>query len=194
MRLLIVAPPGAGKGTQASLLAAHYGITHLSSGELFRKAVAAGTPIGVEAAGYLDRGDLVPDRLVLEMLAGPILEAVAHGGYILDGFPRNVAQAEEAYRVASRLAGVELQAVIHLEVERDELVRRLLERARTGDRSDDTQEVIEHRLEVYEHETAPMLEFYSSRGLVVDIPGDQPVDDVFRSIVLAVDELRNGLA
>ena len=194
MRLLMVAPPGAGKGTQASRLAAHYGIAHLSSGDLFRREVAAGSPIGVEAAGYLSRGDLVPDRLVLEMLSGPIVEAAGRGGYVLDGFPRTLAQAEEAYRVATQLSGVELQAVVHLEVPPEELMRRLLARAQAEGRVDDTEEVIRHRLDVYDRETAPMLEFYAGRGLVVDIDGDRPVDEVFESIVGAVDALRAGLA
>lgn len=190
----MVAPPGAGKGTQAKRLAAHYGIAHLSSGDLFRKEVAAGTPVGEEAAGYLKRGDLVPDRLVLEILARPVLDAAASGGYVLDGFPRTLAQAEQAYEVAQQVSGIELQAVVHLEVGRDELLRRLLARAQEDGRVDDSEEVIVHRLEVYETETAPMLEFYAGRGLVVDIDGEQPVEDVFSDIVGAVDALRAGLA
>lgn len=194
MQLLMVAPPGAGKGTQAQRLAAHYGIAHLSSGDLFRREVAAGTAVGQEAAGYLQRGDLVPDRLVLDILAGPVLEAAAAGGYVLDGFPRTRAQAEEAYSAAQQVSGVELQAVVHLEVSREELQRRLLTRAHIDGRVDDTQEVIQHRLEVYDTQTAPMLEYYSGRGLVVDVDGEQSVDEVFSAIVGAVDALRAGLA
>lgn len=194
MRLLMVAPPGAGKGTQAGRLAAHYGIAHLSSGDLFRHEVAAGTRIGREADAYLSRGDLVPDRLVLEMLAGPILEAAARGGYVLDGFPRTLTQAEQAYQVAQQVSGVELQAVVHLQVGREELRRRLLARARTEGRRDDTGAVIEHRLDVYVSETAPMLDFYAGRGLVVDVNGEMPVAEVFDAIVGAVDALRTGLA
>ncbi|HET9078536.1 MAG TPA: adenylate kinase [Acidimicrobiales bacterium] len=193
MRLLMVAPPGAGKGTQATRLADHYGIAHISSGDLFRREMDAGTPIGKEAAQYLARGDLVPDRLVLDMLAGPILEAAARGGYVLDGFPRTLAQAEEAYEVARQVSGVELQAVIHLEVSRDELRRRMLARAGTEGRHDDTETVIDHRLDVYDSETAPMLEFYAGRGLVIDIDGEMPVPEVFEAIVGAVDVLRSGL-
>ena len=193
MRLLMVAPPGAGKGTQATKLASHYGIAHLSSGDLFRHEISAGTPIGREAAGYLERGDLVPDQLVMDMLAKPILEAAARGGYVLDGFPRTLAQAEEAYEMAQKVSGVELQAVVHLEVSREELLRRLLGRATTDGRRDDTGPVIEHRLDVYRTETAPMLEFYAARGLVIDIDGEQPVNDVFSAIVGAIDALRAGL-
>jgi adenylate kinase len=194
MRLLMVAPPGAGKGTQAKRLAAHYGIAHLSSGDLLRREVEAGTPIGKEAEAYLERGDLVPDRLVLDILAGPVFEAADAGGYVLDGFPRNRSQAEEAYGVATQVSGIELQAVVHLEVTRDELLRRLLARAKQEGREDDTEEVIVHRLEVYDTETAPMLDFYARRGLVVDIDGEQTVEEVFDSIVGAVDALRSGLA
>jgi len=186
MRLLMVGPPGAGKGTQAELLAAHFGIAHLASGDLLRKEVAAGTDIGRVAVTYLERGDLVPDHLVIEMLTGPVLAAAAHGGYVLDGFPRTLAQAEEAYRVARQIEGIELQAVVHLEVGPEELLRRLLARAEAEGRSDDKRATILHRLEVYEAETRPLLAFYAQRGLVVDIDGAQPVDEVFGATVAAI--------
>lgn len=189
----MVAPPGAGKGTQAVRLAAHYRIAHLSSGDLFRTEAKAGTAIGREAAAYLERGDLVPDSLVLELLGPYVMEAAAEGGYVLDGYPRTRAQAEEAYEVASRLSGVELQAVVHLEVSRPELLRRLLTRANQAGRADDNEAVVRHRLDVYDTETAPMLEFYAGRGLVVDIDGERPVEDVFYATVGAVDALRAGL-
>jgi adenylate kinase len=191
MRLLMVAPPGAGKGTQAARLAAHYGIAHLSSGDLFRREVDAGSDIGRQAAADLQRGDLVPDSVVLALL-GPHVLAAAPDGYVLDGFPRTRGQAEEAYAVASRIEGVELQAVVHLRVGRTELLRRL--RARAEGRADDTEPVIRHRLDVYDAETAPMLEFYAGRGLVVDIDGEAPVSEVFAAIIGAVDGLRAGLA
>jgi adenylate kinase len=192
MRLLMVAPPGAGKGTQAERLAAHYKIAHLSSGDLFRKEVAAGTEIGRAAEAYLQRGDLVPDELVIEMLTAPVLEAVSGGGYVLDGFPRTLRQAEEAYRAAQQVEGVELQAVVHLEVGRDEVRRRLLARARREGRSDDNDATISRRLDVYDAETEPLLGFYAARGLVVDINGEQSVDEVFADIVAAVDRYRGG--
>jgi adenylate kinase len=190
MRLLLIAPPGAGKGTQAEKLAAHYGIAHLSSGELLRQEVAEGTEIGRTAAAYLERGDLVPDDLVIAMIFGPALEAAKHGGFVLDGFPRSLGQAEEAYRMARQVEGVELQAVIHLQVSREELRRRLLARAATEARADDNEETILHRLDVYEAETRPLLAFYAGRGLVIDIDGEQPVDRVFADIVAAIDPLR----
>jgi adenylate kinase len=190
MRLLMVAAPGAGKGTQAELLAEHYGIAHLSSGDLLRKEVAAETDIGQSAAEYLERGDLVPDDLVLEMLTGPILDGAAHGGFVLDGFPRTLRQAEEAYRMARQFEDVELQAVIHLRVGPDELRRRLRSRARREGRTDDDEATINHRLEVFDRETKPLLEFYAGRGLIVDIDGEQSVTDVFADIVASVDARR----
>lgn len=193
MRLLMIAPPGAGKGTQAERLAAHYGIVHLSSGDLLRAEVAARTEVGVQLAAYLERGDLVPDDLVLEILAAPILEAVSHGGYVLDGFPRTRAQAEEAYRMARQVSGIELQAVIHLQVRRSELRKRMLARAKSEDRPDDTPEVIDHRLDVYDSETAPILDFYAGRGLVVEVNGEPPADEVFTTIIEALDPMRAGL-
>jgi adenylate kinase len=190
MRLLLVAYPGAGKGTQAAKLAAHYKIAHLSSGALLRTEVANGTRIGQTAADYLQRGDLVPDELVIEMLSGPVLEAVQTGGYVLDGFPRTVLQAQEAYRVAQQVGGIELQAVIHLVVGRDELSNRLLARAQLEGRSDDTESAIAHRFDVYDAETEPMLGFYATRGLLVDINGEQSVQQVFADIAAVVDRLR----
>jgi adenylate kinase len=190
MRLLLVAPPGAGKGTQAELLADHYGVVHLSSGEMFRQEVTAGTELGRAVTGYLERGELVPDDLVLQLLIGPILEAAAQGGYVLDGFPRSLPQAEEAYRLARQFEDVVLQAVVHLEVPRDVLRKRLLERAASEGRGDDTEAVIDRRLTVYEEQTRPILGFYDSRGLLVDVNGDQTVEAVLADIVEAIEALR----
>jgi len=192
MRLLMVAAPGAGKGTQAARLATFYDVAHLSSGDLFRKEVAAGSPIGRIAAAYLKRGDLVPDELVMQMLAGPVLRAARAGGYVLDGFPRTLRQAEEAYEWAQQVEGVELQAVVHLVVSRDELRKRLLARAEAEGRADDTLETIEHRLDVYESETEPLIAYYAGRGLVVDIDGEQPVQKVFDDIVASIESERAG--
>lgn len=192
MRLLMVAPPGAGKGTQAARLAGHYRIAHLSSGDLLRKEVAGETPIGRIAAGYLARGDLVPDELVMQMLVGPVRRAVEAGGYVLDGFPRTLGQAEEAYAWAKQEGGVELQAVVHLVVARPELRRRMLARATDEGRTDDNEVTIDHRLDVYESETEPLIGYYAGRGLMVDINGDQGVDEVFSDIVNSIEGVRAG--
>jgi adenylate kinase len=134
----------------------------------------------------------VPDDLVMQMLAGPVLRAARAGGYVLDGFPRTLRQAEEAYAWATQVEGVELQAVVHLIVSREELLRRLLARAEAEGRSDDTIEIIEHRLDVFDNETEPLLGYYAGRGLVVDIDGAQPVEKVFDDIVGSVESERAG--
>jgi adenylate kinase len=171
-------------------LAGHYAIAHISSGDLLRRNVAEGTSLGKIAAAYLSRGDLVPDDLVIEMLTVPVLEAYRSGGFVLDGFPRTRGQAEEAQRVARQFGGIQLQAVIHLVVRRDELRRRLVTRAERDGRNDDTEITIAHRLEVFDAQTEPLLGYYAERGLVVDINGEQPVEKVFSDIVNAVDRLR----
>jgi adenylate kinase len=187
MRLLLVAPPGAGKGTQAAKLAEHYGITNLSSGELLRREIAADSEIGRKAVEYVRRGDLVPDDLIFQVLAKPLIEATLHGGYVLDGFPRNLHQAEEAYRAAQDMPSIELQAVVHLEVPSAELTRRLLARSGQEGRIDDMTTVVAHRIDVYVAETEPLLAFYRKRGLVLDIDGNQEVDRVFSDIVTRLD-------
>jgi adenylate kinase len=183
MRLLLVAPPGAGKGTQAARLADHYGIANLSSGELLRKEIAADSEIGRKAIEYVRRGDLVPDDLIFQVLAEPLIEAAENGGYVLDGFPRNLHQAQAAYRVAKENPSIELQAVVHLDVPLEELARRLLARGVQEGRIDDAENVVTHRLEVFADATEPLLGFYRERGLVLDINGNQDVERVFRSIV-----------
>ena len=154
--------------------------------------MAGSTNIGQIAADYLRRGDLVPDALVIEMLAGPVFEAARTGGYVLDGFPRTLRQAEEAYRVAQQIEGIELQAVIHLMVSDGELRRRLLRRADVEGRSDDAGATIAHRIEVFGRETEPLLGFYAERGLVLDVDGEQPSEVVFADISNAIDRLPSG--
>ena len=174
MRLLLIGAPGAGKGTQAERLAQRFGLTHISSGDLLRQHVREQTSIGRTIKSYVDQGDLVPDSVVLDMLRKPVVAAVETGGYVLDGFPRTVEQAEASFPVAQAL-GVEVQAAIHLDVPREELVRRLLSRRRG---SEDTEAVIEHRLEVYLAKTVPLLAYYAGRELMFAVDGAQPPDAV----------------
>ena len=185
MRLLLIGAPGAGKGTQAERLAKRFGIAHISSGDLLRQHVREQTSLGRTIKSYVDQGDLVPDSLVLDMLRKPVVAAVEAGGYVLDGFPRTVEQAEASFPVAQAL-GVEVQAAIHLEVPTDELVRRLLSRRRG---SEDTEEVIEHRLEVYLEKTVPLLEYYANRELVFAVDGAQPPEVVHEEIVARLRKL-----
>jgi len=185
MRLLLIGAPGAGKGTQAELLAKRFGLVHISSGDLLRQHVRDKTALGRTIESYVDKGDLVPDSVVLDMLRKPVVAAVENGGYVLDGFPRTVEQAEASFPVAQAL-GVEVQAAIHLEVPTDELVRRLLSRRRG---SEDTEEVIEHRLEVYLEKTVPLLEYYANRELVFAVDGAQPPEVVHEEIVARLRKL-----
>jgi len=185
MRLLLIGAPGAGKGTQAGRLAARFGITHISSGDLLRQHVQDQTPLGQAIKTYVDRGDLVPDSLVMDMLRKPVVTAAEAGGYVLDGFPRTVDQAKVAFAVAQPL-GAEVQAAIHLDVPDAELVRRLLARHRG---SDDTEEVIEHRLQVYRENTIPLLEYYAGREWMFAVDGAQPPDAVHEEIVTRLRKL-----
>jgi adenylate kinase len=178
VRLLLIGAPGSGKGTQAVRLADRFGITHISSGDLLREHVRNETPIGLTIKEYVDAGDLVPDSVVMDMLYKPVVAATEQGGYVLDGFPRTVEQAEAAYDVAHRL-GAEVKASIHLDVPTDELVRRLLARSRG---SEDSQAVIEHRIEVYQQKTVPLLEYYAQREWLFTVDGSQSEDEVHEAI------------
>jgi len=179
MRLLLIGAPGAGKGTQAELLAERFGIAHISSGDLLRQHVMDQTSLGQIAKKYVDNGDLVPDGVVMDMLRKPVVAAAESGGYVLDGFPRTVEQAEASFAVAQPL-GVEVQAAVHLDVPREELVRRLLARRRG---SDDTEAVIENRLQVYLDKTVPLLEYYAGREWMFSVNGAQAAEAVHEGIV-----------
>lgn len=191
MRVLLVAAPGAGKGTQATRIAARYGIAHISSGEVLRSHVRRGTAIGNQVDAIVQRGDLVPDEIVISILSEPVLEAAGSGGYVLDGFPRTAHQAEIAYELAAPL-GVDVQVAVVLDVPRDELLRRLLQRAHLDGRVDDTEAVIRHRLEVYDETAGALVAHYEGRGIVERIDGLGRVDDVSERIWAVLDPLRTG--
>jgi adenylate kinase len=186
VRMLLIGAPGAGKGTQAELIAERFGITHISSGDLLRKHVNEGTAIGRVAKEYLSRGDLVPDAVVMDMLRKPVVAASESGGYVLDGFPRTVDQAKAAYQTASSL-GVAVEVAVFLEVQPAELTRRLLARGRG---QDDRPEVIEHRLAVFEAKTRPMLDYYAQREELITVNGARPVPEVAWSITVQLQQLR----
>lgn len=185
MRLLLIAPPGAGKGTQAKALSAHYGIETISTGELLRREVAAGSDLGREVAAYLDRGDLVPDSLMRDLVAEAVADADRRGGFLLDGYPRTLAQAEEGRRWASEQA-MAVDGAIYLDVSRPELLRRLTGRSATEGRSDDREATMRHRLDVFEAQTRPLLDFYRDLGILVTIDGEQPVEAVTADILAAL--------
>jgi adenylate kinase len=181
LRLLLIAPPGAGKGTQGERLADRYGVRHIAAGDLLRAEAQAGGPLGREIAAYQARGDLVPDQVVLDVLTPVVVEAAARGGYILDGFPRSLPQATAASSAAARL-GVTLQAAVYLYAPDAVLTRRMLDRASQGGRTDDTADVIRHRLELYAATTGPLVPYYKERGILVAVNADQPPDAVTADI------------
>jgi adenylate kinase len=180
-RLILFGPPGAGKGTQAAQLSEHLGVPHISTGDIFRAAVAEQTPVGIKAQSYLDAGKLVPDEVVIDMVRGRFLQDDTQSGWILDGFPRTVPQAHALDELLANIHQSSDQ-VINLEVSDDLLVQRMLERGR----KDDTETVIRQRLQVYQAETAPLIDFYRGRNQLTDIDGSVPVEEVTASIQTAV--------
>lgn len=178
MRVIMLSPPGAGKGTQCARLAQATGVAHISSGDLLRAEMAEGSPTGRAAAAYAARGDLVPDDLLFELLVPVVLAADrATGGYLLDGFPRTMAQALRAAELGvTHRVGAD--AVVHLTAPGPVLVERLLARADREGRTDDTPDVIRHRLAVFEAQTRPLVDYYRDRGLLFEVDADRTADDV----------------
>ncbi|HLK74395.1 MAG TPA: nucleoside monophosphate kinase [Streptosporangiaceae bacterium] len=198
MRLLLLAPPGAGKGTQGERLAAWSGARHIAAGDLLRAQARAGGPLGDQIAACQARGDLVPDQIVLDVLTPVVTEAAAAegpgrsgtagGGYILDGFPRTLPQAIAAADLAARL-GVSLDAAIYLHAPDAVLTRRLLDRASQSGRSDDRADVIRHRLRVYAQTTGALVPYYTERGILVAVDADQSPDSVTTDITAQLSAL-----
>jgi adenylate kinase len=188
MRLILMGPPGAGKGTQAKFVAEHFGIPAISTGDIFRANVSAGTPLGVEAKRYMDAGEYVPDEGTNRMVRNRIGEPDASDGFLLDGYPRTLAQVEELDGMI-RFTGHQLDGVVVLTVDQDEIVDRLLQRAQVEGRADDTEDVIRRRQEVYLEQTAPLIEVYQGRGLLVEVDGLGEVDEVTKRIFGALDGL-----
>jgi adenylate kinase len=188
MRLLLLAGPGGGKGTQGARLAQQLEVEHVAAGDALRAEVARATEIGTRVAGYVDRGELVPDEVVVDLMTPVATAAARTGGYILDGFPRNLAQAHVADDAWERL-GIGLEAVVYLEVPEPELRRRLLARAEIEARSDDTPEVIDNRLALFAQTTFPLVEHYRDRGLLIAIAADQTPDAVTGEVLSRLSDL-----
>jgi adenylate kinase len=186
MRLIMMGPPGAGKGTQAKYVAEHFGIPAISTGDIFRANVSKGTPLGVEAARYMDAGDYVPDEVTNLMVRNRIDEEDAVPGFLLDGYPRTLAQVEELDGMIKH-TGHALDAVVVLTVDPDEIVQRLLQRAEVEGRADDTEDVIRRRQELYTEQTEPLIEVYRDRGILIEVDGMGEVEDVTRRIFDALD-------
>ena len=213
MRLVLVGPPGAGKGTQAQFIAEPVGVPKISTGDIFRANVSQGTPLGLQAKEYMDRGDLVPDEVTIDMVRNRLQEKDAIEGFLLDGFPRTVPQAETLDDIL-RETGTKLDVVLELVVDNEEVIRRLsgrrtcrscnhiwhvdfdppqvegvcdLDGGELFQRDDDKPATIENRLEVYDEQTAPLIAYYAGRGVLVGIDATGPVDDV---TLRAIDALR----
>jgi adenylate kinase len=190
MRVLLIAPPGAGKGTQGAIIAAHFDIPHIATGALLRDHVARQTELGRVVEERLDRGELVPDGIVLDMVRQAVVEAKeAGGGYVLDGVPRNMAQARALYGICREL-DMTANVALHLQVAEDELIRRLLARAALEHRSDDTEDVIRRRLDLYRTLTLPIVDWYAERGILVSVDAMRPVQRVGRQILTALEAMR----
>ncbi len=179
--LLLLGAPGAGKGTQAVRLAARLGVPHVSTGDLLRAAVAAGTPLGREAKAFMERGELVPDSVVIGLAAERLARPDAKTGFVLDGFPRTVAQAEALDLELSR-PGTKLDACLALVTDEPELIARLLKRAQLEGRSDDNESTIRNRMRVYREQTEPLIQFYRRKHLLREIDGMGTVEEVERRI------------
>ncbi len=188
MRVLFIGPPGSGKGTQGRRIADRFHVVYLSSGEMLRAEVAAGTTLGRKVALDLANGDLVPDDVMLELLRDPLERALASGGYVLDGFPRNVTQAGQLDAWAAEI-GASPQAACWFDVEEEELLRRTRSRARIEGRGDDKEPVTRHRIEVYLQETAPLVAYYRDAGIVIRVDAARDVDAVTAQLLAELDGL-----
>ncbi|MFY9174093.1 MAG: adenylate kinase [Peptococcia bacterium] len=209
MRLILVGPPGAGKGTQAEVLITKLAIPHISTGDMFRQAIKDQTPLGIEAKGYMDAGKLVPDSVTIGLVKERLAQADCANGFLLDGFPRTIPQADALEATLNEL-GVKLDGVINIDVDRKELMARLTGRrvcsacgatyhitanpSKAGDkcdkcqgeliqRSDDTEATVGKRLSVYDEQTAPLVDYYEKKGLLLNIDGSQSVGEVTREIL-----------
>ncbi|MDR3474565.1 MAG: adenylate kinase [Devosia sp.] len=192
MRLILLGPPGAGKGTQAKNLTEAYNIPQLSTGDILRSAIRAGTPLGLQAKAIVDRGDLVSDEIVNGIVSDRIDQEDARNGFILDGFPRTIPQAEALERMLEEKA-MKLNAVVEITADAETLTRRIINRARegaktSGARADDNEEVVRNRLNVYREQTAPLVEYYRTKGLLKTVDGMAPVEEVTAAIMQAVKE------
>jgi adenylate kinase len=185
VNVLLIGPPGSGKGTQGDRLSSRLGIEHLAAGDLLRAEVEAQTPLGKRVGAIMEQGDLVPDTVIIGLLMPRVLAAADGNGYLLDGFPRTVEQAVEARKLAE-LGDATPDAAIYLDAPRDELMRRILARAEIEGRPDDNEETVRNRLRVFDEATEPLVDYYRDRGLLHVINADQHEDEVEADILEAL--------
>ena len=186
MRIVLMGAPGSGKGTQAALIVKELGLPHISTGDLLRAAVAAGTELGKQAKAVMDRGELVSDDIVLGLLEERLAEDDAAGGFILDGFPRNIAQAEALDALLDRL-GQPVDEALQIDIDEEQVVKRIAKRAALEGRSDDTEETVRNRLKVYAEQTAPVADYYERSGLLTRVWGDGEIEEIQQRIRSVLD-------
>jgi len=189
IRLILLGPPGSGKGTQASVIANCYGLSHISTGEMLRSAVSQGTELGLKAKEYMDRGDLVPDELIFGIVRDRLTANDALNGWLLDGFPRNAEQAKVLETMLKEIHQ-SCDKAVNFQVSDDSIVHRLLERGR----QDDEEDVVRHRLQVYYEQTAPLIDFYAERNQLASVNGDRPIDQVTASMKEIVESLKPSVS
>ncbi len=182
MRIVILGPPGSGKGTQAALLVDRLGLPHISTGALLRDAVKSGSELGLRAKSIIDKGELVSDEIVSAMLEERLGQADVAGGFILDGYPRNVAQAKSLDVMLERI-GQPADEAIHIDIDPELIVERIAKRAKEEGRSDDTEETVRNRLRVYEEQTAPVADYYAERGLLTRVLGEGTIEEILQRIL-----------
>lgn len=181
MRIVLLGAPGSGKGTQAALLVEELGLPHISTGELLRSAVKAGTELGLQAKIVMDRGELVSNEIMLGLIEERLSQADVDGGFILDGYPRNIVQAEALDVLLDRLEQP-VDEALQIDVDVDMVVARIAKRAAEEGRSDDTEETVRKRMEVYAAQTAPVVDYYGNKGLLSRVLGEGSIDEVFQRI------------
>ena len=188
MNVLLLGPQGSGKGTQAKRIAAEHGIPHVSTGEMFREAIASGSELGRRVAPILERGDLVPDELTIELIRERLGEDDARDGFILDGVPRNFAQAEALDALLSEI-GRELDVVLYFQLDDEVGIARMVKRAEDEGRTDDTPEVMRRRLDIYHRETEPLAEYYRAKDVLVPLRADRTIDAVWAEVQDALEQV-----
>jgi adenylate kinase len=190
MRIVLLGPPGSGKGTQAALLKDRLEVPHISTGDLLRAAVAEGTSLGLKAKATMDAGNLVPDELMLGLIEERLGEADVRAGYILDGYPRNLSQATALDALLDRLE-LPAQIALSLKVDEEQIIQRLAKRATEEGRADDTEAVIRNRLRVYRDQTAPVAGHYRSTGMLVEVDGMGTIEEINQRLVAAIDRAKS---
>jgi adenylate kinase len=182
MRIVLLGPPGSGKGTQAKLLVEQLGVPHISTGALLRNAAQRGTELGLKAKALTDKGELVPDDVISDMIGERLRRADVTKGFILDGYPRNLAQAKSLDALLERLDQPVDEAIL-IDIKAELIIKRIAKRAQEEGRADDTEETVRNRLQVYTEQTEPVAEYYAQRGLLTKVLGEGSVDDIFQRIL-----------